>query len=131
MTDPATIRRAALEEAATLIETFRDEMAETVASAGLRFQLAAGIRALADGPGEDGWQPIETAPTDGTEILICGGTIKADSYEGDGWPFRGVAIVTRDDDSWRGEHEETYDNWYRHEPTHWRPLPSPPKGETT
>ena len=39
------IRREALEEAARLIEAYRDDMPETVASAGLRFHLAAAIRA--------------------------------------------------------------------------------------
>lgn len=50
MTSPseARIRREALEEAARFIEAYRDDMPETVASAGLRFHLAAAIRARAE-----------------------------------------------------------------------------------
>jgi hypothetical protein len=54
------------------------------------------------------WQPIATAPKDGTEIL--------------GWPVEGgnstIAIVS----FFRGWTSGDYDA----EPTHWQPLPQPP-----
>jgi len=66
------------------------------------------------------WQPIETAPKDGTEILV--------------WrkPIRVVAQWVKKDqsfgveDSWTFLTEaEGYDSDYR--PTHWMPLPLPPE----
>ena len=67
------------------------------------------------------WQLIETAPKDGTKILI---------YEDLGWEK--LIYVVRWVDAWvnpsigawleaDGEGHATYD------PTHWMPLPEPPK----
>lgn len=74
------------------------------------------------------WQPIETAPKDGTQVLLCDGM----------WgPWVG----------WWGTHDGAPDNWWfvdlalpktpdnlnswvvGHGPTHWMPLPDPPKEE--
>lgn len=71
------------------------------------------------------WQPIETAPKDGTQILVCGGTYGCDyvPYEFSG-TFKGVACAVWDEDdyeSWSEAGERP--NWYR--PTHWMPLPEP------
>jgi hypothetical protein len=58
------------------------------------------------------WQPIETAPKDGREVLIFvgsgydGGVIVANWREGGGW------------NDWDG------DLW---EPTHWMPFPEAPE----
>lgn len=60
------------------------------------------------------WQPIETAPKDGTEILIY-------SRYGDQY------VVSYDDSfnaPWRVRNEEGLN---AHIPTHWMPLPEPPK----
>jgi hypothetical protein len=66
---------------------------------------------------EQGWQPIETAPRDGTPVLIgCGltqsqrwavwsGGMWRDGQESAGGRVSGVPS-----------------------PTHWRPLPTPPEG---
>lgn len=74
------------------------------------------------------WQPIETAPKDGTEVLIAGGTYS------DGWnteiPFRGVSIAywyRCHDAHWRGDDLQAHDEWREHKPTHWMPLPPPPQ----
>ena len=73
------------------------------------------------------WQPIETAPRDGTWILLAGGSIKY-SWEGDTAPHAVVAQFTHElavsrwqfawyDGGYYGEYED---------PTHWMPLPEPP-----
>jgi hypothetical protein len=82
------------------------------------------------------WQPIETAPKDGTVILLAGGTWGDDLLDLDGapqvgaarWvmPFRkdrypsywGVAVLEG------GYSAAVYEN-----PTHWMPLPAPPEME--
>jgi hypothetical protein len=62
------------------------------------------------------WQPIETAPKDGREILGAVGQ----SYQG------GVVVIQWSDglDAWL---DWDRDFW---EPTHWMPLPAPPTGDT-
>ena len=61
---------------------------------------------------ETGWQPIETAPKDGTRVLL--------SADVDGRIVVGrMGIVTRRWHSVPGKGEM--------KPTHWQPLPSPPK----
>jgi len=65
------------------------------------------------------WQPIETAPKDGTEILLAdervsGGFMTVVSFEvveGNDWVWH-----TNDGISY---HEKAF--------THWMPLPEPPK----
>lgn len=60
------------------------------------------------------WQPIETAPKDGTRILLCGKNGKiADSHYGqpDGWANPRCFI-------WP---------YVNANPTHWMPLPKPPE----
>jgi Protein of unknown function (DUF551) len=60
------------------------------------------------------WQPIETAPKDGTDILVYSNEriISAHwSVPADAW----VEVV----------HDYSFAA-----PTHWMPLPEPPKGET-
>ena len=74
------------------------------------------------------WQPIETAPTDGTRVLLCSlkprtrlrlkrdfPIIEVDFYHSieNGNAFNG----------W-GKFNDVY--W---PPTHWMPLPPPPEGE--
>ena len=74
------------------------------------------------------WKPIETAPKDGTVVLLFVG--------------RGVMIdFTRTAyvGSWReggvGEPQQDYIGWRAlccgrwHAPTHWQPLPAPPEQE--
>lgn len=71
---------------------------------------------------EAGWQPIETAPKDGTAVLLYYGEdyyvmegrcfpTKA-SFQGRGSPYKWVSAVDMGD----------------LQPTHWVPLPLPPKG---
>lgn len=62
------------------------------------------------------WQPIETAPNDGQEVLVFdpnwGTAAVAFREEATGFPW---AIVGGKDDS------------RPLEPTHWMPLPAPPE----
>ena len=70
------------------------------------------------------WQPIETAPKDGTSCLVVAGdgNVGEASWCGpDGW-------------WWINTHLEHWADSidFRHgEPTHWMPLPDPPKTSAT
>lgn len=61
------------------------------------------------------WQPIETAPKDGTPILV--------------WIDDHVAEVEWDEDGWIGVWEDISSSSGDDYPTHWMPLPEPPKVE--
>ena len=79
------------------------------------------------------WQPIETAPRDGTYVLLAGGNCKGDEDDNDGRQV--VAQWT----NYLNCHTDTnygkwqfawYDGGYFGEyvkPTHWMPLPDPPQ----
>lgn len=74
------------------------------------------------------WQPIETAPRDGTEILTWNGvlvtsTIWEETPDDEG--HTGWCSATH----WQCESYGTYNNYFGKEslPTHWMPLPEPPE----
>ncbi|MET3929522.1 hypothetical protein ABIE51_001409 [Lysobacter sp. OAE881] len=62
------------------------------------------------------WQPIETAPKDGTTIIIAyslgGQHVETAWWDGEGWAY-----------NWH-EYDGTS---YVKDVTHWQPLPAPPK----
>ena len=68
---------------------------------------------------ECAWQPIETAPKDGTNVLLINrkgnqaAGLWMNSLLGVGWYLRG------------GNQPDTFFNDH-HGPTHWMPLPPPP-----
>jgi hypothetical protein len=73
------------------------------------------------------WQPIETAPKDGAEILLCKAT------DADGKPMGKAFGLFVQRAAWCGD-----EGWVVYcslpsephlffEPTHWMPLPEPPK----
>ena len=62
------------------------------------------------------WLPIETAPKDGTSIL---------AYTGDGYTYPLVCACAFDDGLWWPDTWESPDDPLH--PTHWMPLPPPPK----
>jgi len=78
---------------------------------------------------QEGWQPIETAPKDGTYILVSNPTA------GGSWvaQFQQFAASGfRFDEPW---HSVMLNHWHlpdRHggTPTHWTPLPTPPRSES-
>lgn len=81
------------------------------------------------------WRPIETAPKDGTWILLGGTAIEAqDWFEPgpEGYPIRSeygnaevpMSIARWSEKSWRDQ----WDDYYGPQcPTHWQPLPEPPQ----
>lgn len=64
------------------------------------------------------WQPIETAPRDGTRVLLycAGGDIAAAEYVVASDGFAG----------WEVSHTETSAIYLAVRATHWMPLPPPP-----
>ena len=62
------------------------------------------------------WQPIETAPKDGVEIL--GFDSKNKTYH----------VTIYDGYSWHNPDNHYYSEALGFYPTHWMPLPTPPKG---
>lgn len=72
------------------------------------------------------WEPIETAPKDGTPILVTNGIGVFDAY----WERRG-AITQTDSPGWvDGETDKYEDLVVFHTLTHWMPLPSPPQAQS-
>ena len=68
------------------------------------------------------WQPIETAPKDGTEVLL---------YFSDGRILIGDYVVTEQlrhgKTAWKNEGWRTFFGLvHDNKPTHWMPLPEPP-----
>jgi hypothetical protein len=69
--------------------------------------------------GGDGWQPIETAPKDGTDLLVC-----AENDCGDGsWETK--YWVDWQMDAYEWPHWEARVD-LPNPPAHWMPLPTPP-----
>jgi uncharacterized protein DUF551 len=73
-----------------------------------------------DGAGAGGWQPISTAPKDGTRVLVCK-PIKTGSPK-----KYGIYISRWNGLYWAAVNPAIYQNG----PTHWMPLPLPPTQET-
>lgn len=73
------------------------------------------------------WQPIETAPKDGTDILVF--QPKFVKYNIDSWQRNRMAVVSWNTTNWTISHvggwecEEEFD-WDAL--THWMPLPEAP-----
>ena len=74
------------------------------------------------------WQPIETAPKDGTSVLVGGGTLidQSETYP------QPLPLSTPETayfaylDGWIIGNSETYWEYLIAFPTHWQPLPPPP-----
>ena len=75
-----------------------------------------------------GWHLIETAPKDGTPVLIAGGTFEVSNSMHGEITSVGVTIATFEkwEKLWRGDNAGGHDEYYWHKPTHWMPLPAPP-----
>lgn len=93
--------------------------------------LRTAIESLAKDAEARGWQPIDTAPKDGTAVLVYPGT----------WDGRSAAIAKWESDKyakkprpyWRRDDDMGRVTFSRERPpTHWMPLPLPPdKGLTS
>ena len=90
-------------------------------------QTALEPREQLEVPVSDGWRDIESAPKDGTRILIAGGTRQHPDSMGGPEPISQPYIAHWDDlwKQWEGN-PVSHSDCYSHEPTHWRPLPEPP-----
>ena len=65
------------------------------------------------------WQPIETAPKDGSFCLAAKQACWAKAFDHFPYPLK---------QRWNGEEWEADDGRvYEPQPTHWMPLPAPPK----
>lgn len=89
-------------------------------------EILAALQAV-PASGGVGWQPIESAPKDGTRILIAGGTRQHPDSMGGPEPITQPYIAHWNTlwKQWEGN-PTSHDDCYSHEPTHWRPLHAPP-----
>lgn len=71
-------------------------------------------------PAADEWMPIETAPKDGTVVLIA----HTDAVFA-GWWERVISTVTGDA-GWVDGVTDSHGNLLVYNPTHWRPIPTAP-----
>ena len=62
------------------------------------------------------WQPIETAPKDGTSVLVCRVNTKPEA-----------AVQPIRTDWWSNHYEQWMKSNAYSQPTHWMPLPPPPR----
>ena len=71
------------------------------------------------------WQPIETAPKDGTYFIGWNGNLAFKTSRGkyyDKWPHQEGGPTFREE--WNAYDSSSMWPW---KPTHWMPLPEPPK----
>jgi hypothetical protein len=85
------------------------------------------------------WQPIDTAPKDGSRVLVFNGKYVILAYYGNAriWDEDNDKILDEDEEDYCRSHwviHEVEDDYYysshllgENEPTHWMPLPEPPK----
>lgn len=78
---------------------------------------------------EQTWQPIETAPKDGTDVLVMYMHIDTQIVHNAFWLYDEFDEDPRETGWWSYEHSEVsrikLDDWMT--PTHWIPLPPAPK----
>jgi len=72
------------------------------------------------------WQPIETAPKDGTELLLFG-AFAWNGYDDQTMTGSTVGRWDSDERAWVASNANPYVDYG--EPTHWMPLPDHPTEE--
>lgn len=84
-----------------------------------RNRARAAISALDAIRAQDRWRPMDDAPRDGqTFIAVVRGQVRLVSFcAASCFPVVGFCLA-----------DQGVDGYARCEPTHWRPLPAPPKG---
>jgi hypothetical protein len=79
------------------------------------------------------WRPIETAPKDGTKILVCRGGEPYVAYWSSVWHPDSVMwvadIPNSNPPTVAALGPEFAEPWTRHGPTHWLPIPEMPGTE--
>lgn len=100
---------------------------------------AAMIAAAPKAVVQDGWMPIETAPKDGTPIILCReDRVTAGHWEPEKWPSKPEYHSTTGEYLGQFETGECYPAWWYSEdggfeddypPTHWMHLPAAPKAQ--
>ena len=97
------------------------------------YEASEKLRALLSAS-DNGWRTMESAPMNGTSILVCGGTMcRTSDMDGLEWPTQGVHIAFRQggiEPFWNAGDASAHDEYYVIKPTYWQPLPLPPNGET-
>jgi hypothetical protein len=75
---------------------------------------------------QGGWQPMETAPKDGTKILVwtLHGDIEISNWYQSWWP----EYVEAGDGLYRRENRLSGEGWNSNYPLFWAPLPAAPDG---
>lgn len=71
------------------------------------------------------WQPIETAPKDGTKILVY--TVHGDIELSDWYRFDNSHYEQVEGDLYRKIEDPPTEGWNGNKPVFWMPLPSPPR----
>lgn len=86
---------------------------------------------------QEGWQPIETAPKDGTPVLLFVPVQELRHYSGASQFIEAITAVGRwyagghfqgDDAGWDVWPDDRGPTFPPEHPTHWMPLPQEPKG---
>lgn len=72
------------------------------------------------------WQPIETAPRDGVPILLHGGNLSGEFYLNRRNKGCVIGFFADGKQYWICSNTDYYEVEIEH-PTHWMPLPQPPK----
>ena len=87
-------------------------------------------------PEQGGWQPIETAPKDGTEVLLYSAAwdlswgIQAGHFAGGQWHTGEGSVDENDadvDPDAEVDEDEDFDTETNIGPTHWHRIPKPPR----
>jgi hypothetical protein len=107
------------------LRRIREEIPESIKLNISKGQMMTRTALAASG---DGWMPIESAPKDGTRVLL------AMRETGDKGPNTDTVIGSFVVWSGQMKREGMRDGWSWYgaafmEPTHWRPLPAPPAQE--
>lgn len=80
------------------------------------------------------WQPIEAAPKDGTRVLIANddGEMDVAGYVAEWSEHSEFVRTAKDGDVFRTVRRDMgyWDAVHAYCPTHWMPLPPPPKGQS-
>jgi len=78
------------------------------------------------------WQPIETAPKDGTWVILGGGKTTEEPMGDDKVDVKRPVVAFWNENSWKGWEFCYWDGAWREgyeNPTHWMSLTTPPEGE--